>query len=66
VAECGVRLPGKRLTAARLRAAVRTTVAMSDGARRVAAGFAATGGVARGADMIEQRLLTQQCRRRAD
>jgi MGT family glycosyltransferase len=66
VAECGVRLPEKRLTAARLRAAVRTTVAMSDGARRVAAGFAATGGVARGADMIEQRLLTQQCRRRAD
>ena len=30
---------------------------MTDGARRVAAGFAATGGVARGADLIEQRVL---------
>jgi MGT family glycosyltransferase len=66
VAECGVRLPEKRLTEARLRAAVRKTVAMADGARRVAAGFAATGGVARGAHLIEQRLLTQRCGRRAD
>jgi len=30
---------------------------MTHGARRVAAGFAATGGVARGADLIEQRVL---------
>jgi hypothetical protein len=30
---------------------------MADGARRVAAGFAATGGVGRGADLIEQRVL---------
>jgi hypothetical protein len=30
---------------------------MTDGARLVAAGFAATGGVARGADLIEQRVL---------
>ena len=30
---------------------------MTDGIRRVAAGFAATGGVARGADLIEQRVL---------
>jgi hypothetical protein len=30
---------------------------MTDGARHVAAGFAATGGVARGADLIEQRVL---------
>jgi hypothetical protein len=36
---------------------VRETTAMADGARRVAAGFAATGGVARGADLIERRLL---------
>jgi len=57
VAGCGVRLPAKRLTAARLREAVRTAIAMADGARRVSAGFAATGGVARGADLIEQRLL---------
>ncbi|MGO9928634.1 MAG: glycosyltransferase [Mycobacterium sp.] len=57
VAHCGTRLPAKRLTAARLRAAVREATTMADGARRVAAGFAATGGVARGADLIEQRLL---------
>ena len=30
---------------------------MTEGARRVAAGYAATGGVARGADLIEQRML---------
>jgi len=57
VAGCGTRLPAKRLTAARLGAAVREATTMADGARRVAAGFAATGGVARGADLIEQRLL---------
>jgi MGT family glycosyltransferase len=57
VARCGTRLPAKRLTAARLQTAVRTAMTMADGARRVSAGFAATGGVARGADLIEQRLL---------
>ncbi|CQD10047.1 putative glycosyltransferase [Mycobacterium lentiflavum] len=57
VAGCGTRLPARRLTPSRLRAAVLMTTAMADGARRVAAGFAATGGVARGADLIEQRLL---------
>jgi MGT family glycosyltransferase len=56
VAGCGTRLPAKKLTAARLRAAVREAMTMAEGARRVAAGFAATGGVARGADLIEQRL----------
>lgn len=56
VARCGTRLPAKRLTAARLRAAVREAMTMTEGARRVAAGFAATGGVARGADLIEERL----------
>ena len=40
-----------------LRAAVREAMTMGPGARRVAAGFAATGGVVRGADLIEQRLL---------
>jgi hypothetical protein len=30
---------------------------MTAGARRVAVGFAATGGAARGADLIEQRVL---------
>lgn len=57
VARCGTRLPAKKLTAARLLAKVRMAMMMADGARRVAAGFAATGGVARGADLIEQRLL---------
>lgn len=58
VAGCGTRLPPKRLTPERLRAAVRTAASMGGGARRVAAGFAATGGVARGADLVEQRLLS--------
>ncbi|WP_081290317.1 glycosyltransferase [Mycobacterium asiaticum] len=58
VARCGTRLPPKRLTPARLRAAVLEAAAMADGARRVAAGFAATGGVTRGAELIEQRLLS--------
>ncbi len=49
VAGCGIRLPAEKLTAARLRGAVRTAMTMTDGARRVAAGFAATGGVRRGA-----------------
>lgn len=57
VARCGTRLPAKRLTAARLRAKVGAAMTTVDGARRVAAGFAATGGVVRGADLIEQRLL---------
>jgi len=57
VARCGTRLPAKKLTPARLRAKVRTAMTMTDGTRRVAAGFAATGGVARGADLIEQLLL---------
>ncbi len=58
MAGCGTRLPPKRLTPARLRAAVRQAATMAGGARRVAAGFAATGGVARGADLIERRLLS--------
>jgi MGT family glycosyltransferase len=57
VARCGTRLPARKLTAGRLRVAVREAITMGPGARRVAAGFAATGGVARGADLIEQRLL---------
>jgi MGT family glycosyltransferase len=57
VAGCGTRVPAKRLTAERLRVAVLEAATMADGARRVAAGFAATGGVTRGAELIEQRLL---------
>ena len=57
VARCGTRLPAKKLSAERLLAKVREAMTMSDGARRVAEGFAATGGVARGADLFEQRVL---------
>jgi UDP:flavonoid glycosyltransferase YjiC (YdhE family) len=59
VAHCGTRLPAKKLIAARLRAKVREAMTMTGGARRVAAGFAATGGVARGAELIEHRVLGQ-------
>ncbi len=57
VAGCGIRLPAEKLTAAKLRAAVRTAMTMTDGARRVAAGFAATGGVQRGATLVEEHML---------
>ena len=57
VAGCGIRLPAERLTEARLREAVRAAMTMTDGARRVAAGFAATGGVQRGASLVEEHLL---------
>jgi MGT family glycosyltransferase len=57
VAGCGTRLPAKDLTASRLRHKVRQAMAMAEGARRVAAGFAATGGAEHGANVIEHRLL---------
>lgn len=57
VAGCGTRLPGKKLSVARLRAKVLEAMTMSDGARRVQEGFAATGGTARGADLVEQSVL---------
>jgi MGT family glycosyltransferase len=57
VARCGTRLPANKLSAHRLRRKVREAMTMSEGARRVAAGFAATGGSARGADLFEQRVL---------
>jgi MGT family glycosyltransferase len=58
VAGCGTRLPAKKLSAQRLRLKVREAMTMTGGARRVADGFAATGGVARGADLFEQRVLS--------
>jgi MGT family glycosyltransferase len=57
VARCGTRLPAKKLSPPRLRTKVREAMTMTAGARRVAVGFAATGGAARGADLIEQRVL---------
>ena len=58
MAGCGTRMPPKRLTPRRLRGAVLRAATMAEGAQRVANGFAATGGVERGADLIEQRLLS--------
>lgn len=57
VAECGTRLPAKKLSPSRLRTKVREAMTMTSGAQRVAAGFEATGGTAHGADLFEQRLL---------
>jgi len=59
VARCGTRLPAGRLTTRSLRDKVREAMTMTEGARRVADGFAATGGVGRGADLIEDRLLSR-------
>ena len=57
VAGCGTRLPARRLSAKRLRAKVREAMTMTEGAARVAEGFAATGGTDRGADVFEKRVL---------
>lgn len=57
VAGCGTRLLAKKLSPERLRAKVREAMTMTDGAKRVAEGFAATGGEGRGADLFEQRVL---------
>jgi UDP:flavonoid glycosyltransferase YjiC (YdhE family) len=57
VARCGTRLPAKNLSPPRLRMKVQEAMTMTDGAKRVAEGFAATGGTAHGADLIEQRVL---------
>jgi UDP:flavonoid glycosyltransferase YjiC (YdhE family) len=58
VARCGVRLPARRLTARRLRAAVQSAMTMSAGAAAVAEGFAATGGVRRGANLVEAAAIS--------
>lgn len=57
VAGCGIRLPARKLTTPRLRAAINDAMAMTEGASVVAQGFAATGGVRRGADIVEEQLL---------
>lgn len=56
VAKCGTRLPASKLSAERLRAKVRQATGMAAGAKRVAEGYADTGGVGRGADLIEATL----------
>jgi len=59
VAQAGTRLPVSRLRADRLRAKITDAMTRTDGAARVAAGFAATGGAATAAEAIETRLLGQ-------
>jgi len=54
VAGAGSRLPAPRLNPRRLRAKVHEAMGRSAGARRVAAGFAATGGAATAADALEE------------
>lgn len=56
----GTRLPAARLTPEGLRDAVREAVACAEGARRVAAGYAAAGGAAAGADRVEQVLTRRR------
>src|SRR5262249_51417223 len=57
VAKCGTRLMPKRLSVPRMRDKILEAMTMGEGARRVAAGYSASGGASRGADLIEQRLL---------
>ena len=64
VARCGTRLPARRLTASRLRDGVVSAMTMSAGARAVAAGFEATGGMRLGADLVEQQCAAGAGRRR--
>jgi MGT family glycosyltransferase len=53
VAGAGRRVASKRLSAKRLRAAVKDTMRCSNGARRVAAAYRQTGGAPRAADAVE-------------
>ncbi|MGO9760106.1 MAG: glycosyltransferase [Solirubrobacteraceae bacterium] len=59
VAQAGTRLSARRLRPDRLRAKVREAMACTEGARRIAAAFAATGGPRAAADAVETRLLRQ-------
>jgi len=53
-AGAGTRLPARRLTQQRLRAAIDGATAKADGARRLAAAFAGAGGAPAAADALEQ------------
>lgn len=57
VAQAGTSLSARRLTPARLRAAVQSATAQVDGARRIAEAFAAMGAGSTAADAVEARLL---------
>ena len=59
VAGAGSRLPASRLRPERLRSAVREAMGKKDGAERIAAAFAATGGSKAAADALEGLLRSQ-------
>ena len=59
VARAGTRLPAARLRPGRLRAKVAEAMTCTEGARRIAAAFAAAGGPRAAADAFETRLLRQ-------
>ncbi len=56
VAGAGTRLPARRLTVGRLRHRVLSAMSMTVGVEAVAAGFVATGGMWRGANLVERHL----------
>lgn len=56
IAQCGTRLPSRCLTVRRLRSKILSAMTMTPGAAAVAAGFAAVGGIRRGADVVERQL----------
>ncbi len=59
VAHAGTRLPARRLRADRLRAKITQAMSCTEGARRIAAAYAATGGAHTAANAIEARLLRE-------
>jgi MGT family glycosyltransferase len=59
VAHAGTRLPAGRLRPDRLRAKVKGAMECTEGAQRIAAAYAATGGAHTAADALEARLLNR-------
>jgi MGT family glycosyltransferase len=57
VSGAGTRLPARRLRPDRLRVKVKEAMACTEGAKRIAAAYAATGGPSAAADALETRLL---------
>jgi UDP:flavonoid glycosyltransferase YjiC (YdhE family) len=64
VARAGTRLPARRLSPARLRAAVKEAMGRREGAARIAAGYRAAGGAAAAADAIEELIRRDSGRMR--
>ena len=62
VSGSGTRLPRKKLDATRLRTSVREAMGRTEGARRVAEGYRATGGVSADADTIGARFARDEVR----